>query len=96
MHIGEWRQIHENKTRVTLGSLKKEFKLCGGIARWVVDTKMVLEDIKCNIASAITSIDAKILNFQGQEVRGEELTHRLVIIHIHTNLPPRSRSRLIH
>ena len=81
-----WRQIHENKTTVTLESLKEKFRLCGGIARWVFDTEMTLEDIRDNIESAITSIDAKILDYQGQVVRGEELTHRLV--HIHTNLPP--------
>ena len=85
-----WKLIHENKTTVTLESLKKKFRLCGGIARWVFDTEMTLEDIRDNIESAITSIDAKILDYQGQIVKGEELTHRL--IHIHTNLPSADNS----
>ena len=60
--------------------------MCGRIARWIFDPSMNLKRIEKIIKSAVTSIDSKILDYQGQVVRGEELTHRLV--HIHTNLPP--------
>src|SRR5207248_7294384 len=78
-----WKYLYENK--ITLESLKEKLGLCGGIARWIFDTSVRLKDIENNIASAITSVDARMLTYQGQIVRGEELTHRL--IHIHTNLP---------
>ncbi|CAG8532944.1 4828_t:CDS:2 [Rhizophagus irregularis] len=63
----------------------EKFKLCGGIARLIFDPSMNLKCIEKIIERAVTSIDSKILDYQGKTVNGDELTHKL--IHIHTNLP---------
>ncbi|CAI2185086.1 9930_t:CDS:1, partial [Funneliformis geosporum] len=64
--------------------------LCGGIARWIFNPNMKLKDIAKIIRSAVTSIDSRILSYQGQIVEGDELTHKL--IHVHTNLPSDNES----
>ena len=51
------------------------FKLCGGIARWIFDSSMNLNHIEKIINKAVTSIDSKILNYQGKTVNGDELTN---------------------
>ncbi|CAG8837325.1 17146_t:CDS:1, partial [Cetraspora pellucida] len=61
------------------------FELCGGIVRWIFDIMMPLEAIKKLIDSASTSINPKLIEFQGRPLLDDELTHKL--IHIHTNLP---------
>ncbi|PKK65793.1 hypothetical protein RhiirC2_868652 [Rhizophagus irregularis] len=63
----------------------EKFKLCGGIARLIFDPSMNLKCIEKIIERAVTSIDSKILDYQGKTVNDDELTYKL--IHIHTNLP---------
>ncbi|CAG8441789.1 14959_t:CDS:2 [Cetraspora pellucida] len=76
---------HLYKEKITQESLKNKFELCGGIARWIFDIMMPLEEIKQTIDSASTSINPRLIEFQGRPILGDELTHKL--IHIHTNLP---------
>ncbi|CAG8791798.1 25152_t:CDS:1, partial [Racocetra persica] len=73
------------KEKITQESLKNKFELCGGIARWIFDITILLEKIKNIIDKASTSINPRIIEYQGQPLIGDELTHKL--IHIHTNLP---------
>ncbi|RIB26927.1 hypothetical protein C2G38_2063535 [Gigaspora rosea] len=73
------------KEKITRESLKNKFELCGGIARWIFDSMTTLEEIKQIIDSAATSINPRLIEFQGRSFLVNEITHEL--IHIHTNLP---------
>ncbi|KAF0429612.1 crinkler family protein [Gigaspora margarita] len=76
---------HLYKEKITQELLKNKFELCGGIARWIFDSMISLEDIKQTIDGASTTINPRLVEFQGRPFLGDEFMHKL--IHIHTNLP---------
>ncbi|CAG8571095.1 1991_t:CDS:2 [Dentiscutata erythropus] len=47
--------------KITQESIKKRFDVCGGVARWIFDTNMSLEEIKTIIQSATIVIDPRII-----------------------------------
>ncbi|CAG8676130.1 16323_t:CDS:2 [Funneliformis mosseae] len=79
-----WDNLYVNK--ITKEEIKTKFDLCGGIPRWIFDSKMSCEKIRNMIvsASASQSIDSCIIDSQAKLFFGHEFSHK--IIQIHTNL----------
>ncbi|CAG8729041.1 19879_t:CDS:2 [Dentiscutata erythropus] len=65
--------------------LKKKFELCSGIAGWIFNTTMSLEEIKTTIDSAFMFIDSRILEYPSLSLLGNNDYNKL--IHIHANFP---------
>jgi hypothetical protein len=78
-----YNYVYNENVDFTQQLLMEKFLLCGGNARTIFDPEISSESIKADIEKAITSIDGKILEYQGEPLTGDEMTHKLA--HIYTN-----------
>ncbi|CAG8673861.1 1455_t:CDS:2, partial [Funneliformis caledonium] len=76
-----WDKLY--KVKISEETIKKKFRLCGGVPRWIFDNDMSYKKIYKMIVSASESFDQNILDYQAKLFIGHEFSHK--IIHIHTN-----------